>query len=99
MIVYNTTFKLEKSAHAEWLHWMKTVHIPDILECQQVLDYRIFRLLLTDDEGDTYAVQLYFPDMAAFEDYYRSDGILHQRILVDRYKDRYVSFSTLMLEV
>jgi Domain of unknown function (DUF4286) len=100
MIIYNTTVKIERKVHREWLSWMKEVHIPDILACDEVSDYRIYRLLMADpDNEETYAFQLFFPDLQALQAYLSADGILHQRIFSDRYRDRYVAFSTVMENV
>ena len=32
MILYNVTVKIAKAVHDDWLEWMKTVHIPDVLK-------------------------------------------------------------------
>jgi len=31
MILYNVTVKIMKPLEAEWLKWMKEVHIPDVI--------------------------------------------------------------------
>jgi hypothetical protein len=31
MIIYNITVNIDDSAHDEWLEWMKTEHIPQVL--------------------------------------------------------------------
>mgnify|MGYP002347735554 CR=1 FL=1 len=30
-LLYNVTIKVESDIHHEWLEWMKTVHIPDVM--------------------------------------------------------------------
>ena len=31
MYIYNVTVSIEKSLADEWLTWMKTIHIPEVL--------------------------------------------------------------------
>ena len=31
MYIYNVTTNIDESVHDEWLHWMKEIHIPDVL--------------------------------------------------------------------
>ena len=32
MIIYNVTVGVDKSIEADWLAWMKEVHIPDVIK-------------------------------------------------------------------
>ncbi len=32
MIIYNVTVKIDNDVVAEWLNWMQTVHIPDVMQ-------------------------------------------------------------------
>ena len=33
MIIYNVTVSVEESIKADWLNWMKTEHIPEVMAC------------------------------------------------------------------
>jgi len=58
MIVYNETIKVTWEIHDNWMLWMKSSHIPDILATGLFEDYRMMRLLEVDEtDGPTYAVQ------------------------------------------
>ena len=35
MIIYNVTCSMEKNLADEWLHWMKSEHLPEVLEMIQ----------------------------------------------------------------
>ena len=100
MLLYNVTVNISRMAENEWLEWMRTVHIPEVMATGLPKANKILRLLTeVEDEGTTYSVQYSFSSM---EDYitYQSD---HQPGLQqkhhDRYKERYVSFRTLLEEV
>jgi hypothetical protein len=69
MIVYNVTVSLaDESIHEEWMHWMKEVHIPEVMQTRLFEDYRILRLLQEENNGITYAIQY---RSKSLEEYYR----------------------------
>jgi hypothetical protein len=41
MILYNVTVKIEADAQEDWLQWMKSTHIPDVMDTGLFLGYRI----------------------------------------------------------
>lgn len=97
MILYNETIKIEGSIHEEWLAWMKAVQVPEIMATGKFSEHRICRLLHDDEDGGvTYAIQYYSPDMETFQRYQQEDAALFQRKHMERYRDRYVAFRTLM---
>jgi hypothetical protein len=49
-----------------------------------------------DDGGVTYAIQYFSPDMETFQQYQREHAAFLQRSHMERYRDRYVAFRTLM---
>ena len=96
-ILYNVTVKIDRAVHDEWLDWMQRVHIPDVMATGLFLEYKICRLLHTEDEdGITYAIQYLCPDMAALQRYQREHAPRLQEEHSRRYRNRYVAFRTLM---
>ncbi|MFI5135671.1 MAG: DUF4286 family protein, partial [Chitinophagales bacterium] len=58
MIIYNVTVKVNRGVEEEWLRWMKSKHIPDVLETKQFVEANICLLLdQPDKETSTYVVQ------------------------------------------
>ena len=55
MIIYNVTVNIDDSVHDEWLHWMRSVHIPDVLA------WTVFRKpdVACDESGGKLAVLTY----------------------------------------
>ncbi len=100
MILYNVTINIDKDVEDQWLTWMKTTHIPDVLSTGLFSGHRIFRLLVDDDSGGTnYSIQ-YFAANRAQVDRYLKD---HAPRLRDEYNQRYggkhAAFRTLLEEV
>ena len=96
MILYNVTVKIEKSVEEEWLEWMKTVHVPDVMNTGLFVRYQICRLLIEEEDGSTYSFQYTCPDMASFERYQGDHAQALQADHTQRYKDRFVAFRTMM---
>ncbi|HMQ64215.1 MAG TPA: DUF4286 family protein [Flavilitoribacter sp.] len=97
MILYNVTIKIDHTAHVDWMWWMKKVHIPEVMGTGCFVEYKFCRILGDDDEqGVTYAIQYFSPDMATFKSYQANHAPRLQRDLAERYPDKYVAFRTLM---
>lgn len=96
MILYNVTVKVETAIASEWLEWMREVHIPDVLKTGLFLEHRICRILSDEPDGVTYAIQYFCKDLDAFMEYNTKFAKALQEDHMQRYKDRYVAFRTLM---
>jgi|ERR1043166_3116075 hypothetical protein len=56
MIIYSVTISLEASVEAEWIEWMKQIHIPDVLRTGCFSDCRLCKVVGEDTEP-TYVLQ------------------------------------------
>lgn len=98
MIIYNVTVNIEANAHTEWLNWMKTVHIPDVMATGYFLDNKIAKVLSTqeDETGHTYAIQYTCQSMADLEEYQEKCSDPLQEAHGKRYEGKFVAFRTLL---
>lgn len=96
MIVYNVTINVDAEVATEWLHWMKTVHIPDVMATGMFLDNRICRILAEEDGGLTYAIQYTAADMATYERYKAEHAPRLQAETQKHYGGKFVAFRTLL---
>jgi hypothetical protein len=99
MIIYNITINISYEAEKDWLHYMKTIHIPEILLASPVMNCRLLRLLTEiENEGATYTTQFTFRTMEDFLAYQTH----HQDAFLERhhglFNGQYVSFRTLLEE-
>ncbi|GGH81000.1 hypothetical protein HNQ91_005439 [Filimonas zeae] len=97
MLIYNITTKVDWLIHDQWLKWMKTVHVPEVMATGCFQQQQMVRLLETDEtEGATYAMQYY---AATEADYHRYTELfapaLRQQIL-GKWGARVISFRSLM---
>jgi hypothetical protein len=96
-IIYNITTIIDHSAHEEWLHWMKEVHIPDILNTGLFIDHKIMRILEDHNpDGITYAVQLMAESYSHYSQYLEEHAPRLQQYTKNKFDGRYASFRTLM---
>lgn len=97
LFLYNVTIKVADAIAADWMVWLKTIHLPAIIATQCFTHAHIFRLLETDDtEGPTYAVQ-YFANSKA--NYNRYISIYAEAFRQDSYAkwgDKFIAFRSLM---
>ncbi|WP_299530354.1 DUF4286 family protein [Ulvibacterium sp.] len=95
MYIYNVTTNIDESVHDEWLHWMKEIHIPDVLATGKFLNAKMSRVLVEEEMGGTtYSVQFTTVNRAILEKYYAEDA---QRLREDaqkRFPNKFVSFRT-----
>lgn len=96
MIIYNVTLNVDEDAADAWLHWMKTVHIPDVMATGLFLDNRICRVLAEEDGGLTYAVQYTCADMATYERYKSEHAPRLQAETQKHFGGRFAAFRTLL---
>ena len=98
MLLYNVTVKIDQSSESEWLEWMKTKHIPDVLKTGQFIESRISKLLDQPEYDDdaTYVIQYQCESLEKFNHYISTFASALRDEHNFRYKDKYVSFRTLM---
>ena len=97
MIIYNVTVKVEHEIRDEWIDWMRSIHIPDVMKTGYFEEYRFCRLLDQDEtDGFTYAIQYLAANRKNLENYWEREAPRLQNEHTERYKDRFVAFRTLL---
>jgi hypothetical protein len=98
MIIYNVTVNVEESIHDDWLNWMKTVHIPDVMNTGLFLENKICKVLSRQDDesGHTYAIQYTCKTMNDLEVYQEKYAAELQKDHTARYEGKFAAFRTLL---
>ncbi len=97
-LLYNVTVKVDSDIHLEWLEWMCSKHIPDVLATGCFESYKLTRIIDDEDEyGVGFAIQYIAPDQEKFDIYQQLHAGVLQKEHSDRYNGRYAAFRTLML--
>ncbi len=100
MILYNVTVGIDTELELEWLQWMKTKHIPDVMDTGMFNSYKIFKVLSQEDDNSiSYSIQYYadtIEKVVTYLDHYSAPLVREHR---ERYDNRHVAFRTLLEEV
>ncbi len=97
MIIYNVTLNVDESIHVEWLEWMKSKHIPDVMATGQFVESKIFKLLTPSPEiGVTYAIQYTLNSMNDLEKYQREFSNNLQKETIEKYGGKFHAFRTVL---
>ena len=93
MIIYNVTLNIEKSIHNEWLEWIKE-HIPQVLATGKFKEAKLTKVLVQDDETETYSVQYRAHSREALESYYAEHAESLKQEGLKRFGEKVLSFRT-----
>lgn len=100
MLIYSVTINVDEDIHDQWLGWMTSEHVPDVIATGCFSDYRMFRLLSPEtDAGETYVVQYYCNNVEDYERYQIEHAAILQNEHKEKYGGKFTAFRTLMEEV
>lgn len=99
MIIYNVTINIEDSVHDEWVAWMKAKHIPDVIATGCFSSGSMFKLLVEEQSGTSYAIQYRAPNINAVNRYLENFAPALRKEVEDIYGGKFTAFRTLLEEV
>ena len=95
MIIYNVTINIHESVHSDWLTWMQTKHIPEILATKKFSSARIVKVLIEEEMGGTtYSVQYTTDSKATLQKYYDEDAPSFRAEGLKLFGDKMLAFRT-----
>jgi hypothetical protein len=97
MILYNITMNVTQDIEQDFIVWMKSVHIPEVLETGIFSEHKFYRLLHDSEDGSTnYCIQYFTESMDRMMEYERKHAALLRSKTQERYKDKAIAFRTLL---
>lgn len=97
MIIYNVTVQVNHSIHEEWITWLRSTHIPQVIATGCFASSRILRLLETDEtDGPTYAIQYHAANTSDYERYIAIHANTLRQDGIDKWGDQFIAFRTIM---
>lgn len=97
MIIYNITTLVSWPIHEEWREWMANEFLPAVLSTQLFTHHQMVRLMeVNEEDGPTYAVQLYLKNASDFNSYREKYLRSFQEIEKLMWGDDATSFASLM---
>ena len=96
MILYNVTSSIEPAVADAWLDYMRTTHMPEVMETGFFLKSQLCRLLNEEEGGITYAAQYYCLSVEQLEEYQRLCAPTLRADMEKHFAGNYVSFRTVL---
>ncbi|MBL0105117.1 MAG: DUF4286 family protein [Bacteroidetes bacterium] len=97
MIIYSVTTNIEDSVKADWLTWMQSTHIPEVMQTGMFKEYRFMRVIGDEESGGgTYSVQYLCESMEKFKEYEAKFATALRAETIARYQDKFIAFRTLL---
>ncbi|MDW7695411.1 DUF4286 family protein [Flammeovirgaceae bacterium SG7u.111] len=101
MIVYNFTVNIEKPSKEEWLGWMQQYFIPKVMQTGVFVDYKLMRLINEEENntGTTFALQLRCENLTRLNVFLQDHAERLIQWHYTKFKERHVSFNTILEEL
>ncbi|HUQ64612.1 MAG TPA: DUF4286 family protein [Flavitalea sp.] len=97
MIIYNITTLVSWPIHDDWKQWLMNEYIPALMSTKLFSNYQVVRLMeVNEDEGPTYALQLYLNNASDFNNFRASHLELFLKKEKSAWGDYATSFASLM---
>lgn len=95
MIIYNITINIHESVHDQWLTWMQTKHIPEILATKKFSSAKLVKVLIVEEMGGTtYSVQFSTESKELLQQYYDQDAPAFRAESQQLFGDKMLAFRT-----
>ena len=100
MLSYNVTINVDDDIHDDWVDWMTTQHIPDVIATKCFNNYSMHRLLSPEpEEGTSYVIQYVCDNVEDYERYQIEHAALLQNSHIEKFGGKFTAIRSLMEEV
>lgn len=96
MILYNVTVSIDERVKEDWLEWMRTKHVPDVMATGCFIESRISRVHAEEDGGLTFAISYLSPSEEKYNEYQNKFAANLQKEHTDKYAGKFAAFRTLL---
>ncbi len=96
MILYNVTINIDNAVEEEWLNWMQSVHIPDLMNTDLFLDSKLCRIHAEEEGGKSYSIQYLLKNWDDYNTYVNDFAENMQKEHAQKYANKFVAFRTIL---
>lgn len=96
MIIYNVTVNIDAEVHDEWLEWMRSRHIPDVMSTGCFTESKISRIHGEEQGGMSYAIQYIAPNQDKLDVYQQLFAPKLQHEHTSKYQGKFAAFRTIL---
>ena len=95
-IIYNVTVSIDHDVHDDWLIWMKTNHIPEVLNTGLFLEAKLSKILAEESGGLAYSIQYLCENQEKLDEYQNNHAPRLQQEHNLKYSGKFAAFRTLL---
>ena len=99
MIIYSVTITIKASIEAEWVDWMKTAHVPDVLRTGCFAECHIHKVLGSEGDEPVYVMQYQCRSMEEYHRYRDNFAPALQKDHTERFAGKFRGSRQLLEEV
>jgi hypothetical protein len=99
MIIYHVEISIQPGIEAEWVDWMKRVHVPDVLRTGCFLKCRIYKVLEAAGDEPIYVMQYQARALADYHRYRDKFASALQKEHSDRFAERFRGSRQILEEI
>ncbi|MFM6954496.1 MAG: DUF4286 family protein [Sphingobacteriaceae bacterium] len=96
MILYNVTLILDSDIEADWLNWMHTEHIAEVMATGCFSANRMLKVLDSPNEGVTYCMQYIADTLEQYHRYQAEFAPILQAKGLAQFENKFVAYRSLM---
>jgi hypothetical protein len=96
MILYNVTVAIDPTIEMEWLSWMRTIHIPDVMATGCFTESRISKVQTDEEENSSYAITYLCSSKDLLDKYRTQFAPKLQKEHSEKFQGHFASFRTLL---
>lgn len=96
MILYNVTINIDNEVKDEWLHWMKEIHIPEVLATGLFFENKICKIHAEEEGGSSYSIQYLAKSKEDYDLYQKKYAPALQQKHTERYNGKFGAFRTVL---
>jgi hypothetical protein len=96
MILYNVTISIDPQVSSEWLEWMRSEHIPEVLATNCFTESRISRVNGEEEGGETYSVMYFAASKELYDEYNLKFAPELQHKHTKKFQGKFAAFRTVL---
>ncbi len=98
MILYSITINIEKTVHEQWMTWIRTYHLPTIMQTGLFVENKMLKILTEEENntGITYSFQYYLKNLDDLKNYQTNFEPVIEAELFKKYSNQFVQFKTIL---
>jgi hypothetical protein len=97
MYIYNVTINVDESIHDQWINWMQSIHIPEVLATGKFTKALMSEVLVKEDMGGiTYSIQYTSASRELLLSYYQQDAPRLREAIDKEFGNKFGIFRTEM---